>query len=83
MLADFLRIMLEIINCILATGLARNPELVYALLHKQEMFAALRQQPRLVELVDNIQVRRVLTSMQILLSHGGQGWGLGADLRAL
>jgi hypothetical protein len=55
-LTDFLRIMLEIINCILATGLPRNPELVYALLHKQEMFAALRRQPRLMELVDNIQV---------------------------
>jgi hypothetical protein len=34
-LAGFLRIVLEVINTILAVGLQRNPELVYAVLHKQ------------------------------------------------
>lgn len=55
-LADFLRIVLEVINCILYAGVQRNPEVVYAVLHKQEVFAALRHHPRLTELVDNIQV---------------------------
>ena len=36
--ADFLRIVLEILNCILATNLPTNPELVYAMLHQQEIF---------------------------------------------
>ena len=36
--ADFLRIVLEILNCIIATNLPANPELVYAMLHQQEIF---------------------------------------------
>ena len=36
--ADFLRIVLEILNCILVTNLPANPELVYAMLHQQEIF---------------------------------------------
>ena len=36
--ADFLRIVLEILNCIIATNLPANPELVYAMLHQQEVF---------------------------------------------
>lgn len=36
--ADFLRIVLEILNCILATNLPANLELVYAMLHQQEIF---------------------------------------------
>lgn len=35
---DFLRIVLEIINCIITQGLRKNPELVYALLHRQDVF---------------------------------------------
>ena len=35
---DFLRIVLEIINCIITQGLRDNPQLVYALLHRQEVF---------------------------------------------
>ncbi|GBG00571.1 hypothetical protein Rsub_13274 [Raphidocelis subcapitata] len=55
-LAGFLRIVLEVINTILAVGLQRNPDLVYAVLHKQDMLLALRSHPRLRELVDNIAV---------------------------
>lgn len=36
--ADFLRIVLEILNCIIVTNLPANPELVYAMLHQQEIF---------------------------------------------
>lgn len=38
MYADFLRIVLEILNTVLTAGLPQNPELVYALLHRQEVF---------------------------------------------
>lgn len=36
--ADFLRIVLEILNCIIVTNLPANPELIYAMLHQQEIF---------------------------------------------
>ena len=39
MYADFLRIVLEILNTVITAGLPHNPELVYALLHRQEVFA--------------------------------------------
>ncbi|KAL4432564.1 hypothetical protein ABPG77_000501 [Micractinium sp. CCAP 211/92] len=52
--ADFLRIVLEIINSILTSSLARNPELVYTLLHRQEVFAPFVHHPRYAELMENI-----------------------------
>ena len=39
---DFLRIVLEVLNCIIITNLPQNPELVYALLHRQEVFMPFR-----------------------------------------
>ncbi len=51
---DFLRIVLEVINVILAGNLAANPELVYALLHRLEVFTPLHAHPRCTELLDNI-----------------------------
>lgn len=53
---DFLRIVLEIVNAILTYALPRNPEVVYALLHRQEVFAPFKDHPRFHELLDNIQV---------------------------
>jgi hypothetical protein len=55
-LHDFLRILLEVINTVLSLNLGRNPELVYALLHRQEVFAQLRGREGLAELIDNLQV---------------------------
>lgn len=55
-LHEFLRILLEVINCILSLNLTRNPELVYALLHKQDIFTQLRGQQGLAEPVENLQV---------------------------
>lgn len=55
-LGDFMRILLEVINCILSLNLGRNPELVYALLHKQEIFEQLRPHPGFAELAENLQV---------------------------
>lgn len=51
---DFLRIVLEVINAILAGNLAANPELVYALLYRLEVITPLHAHPRCTELLDNI-----------------------------
>lgn len=52
--AEFLRIGLEVINAALSASLVANPELVYALLHRHEVFAPLRSHPRCAELLDNL-----------------------------
>ena len=56
MYGEFLRIVLEIINCALAAGQgpASNPQLVYSLLHRQDVFAAFRGQADLQELLGNV-----------------------------
>lgn len=42
MYVDFLRLVLEMINTVLVTCLPQNPELVYALLHRQDVLAPLQ-----------------------------------------
>ncbi|RZB44008.1 dymeclin-like isoform X1 [Glycine soja] len=51
---DFLRLVLEIINAILTYALPRNPEVVYAIMHRQEVFQPFKNHPRFNELIDNI-----------------------------
>ncbi|XP_074307211.1 uncharacterized protein LOC141642331 [Silene latifolia] len=51
---DFLRIVLEIINAILTYSLPQNPEVVYAVMHRQEVFQPFRNHPRFNELLENI-----------------------------
>ncbi|XP_071717720.1 uncharacterized protein [Rutidosis leptorrhynchoides] len=51
---DFLRIVLEIINAILTYALPRNPEVIYAIMHRQEVFQPFRSHPRFNELLENI-----------------------------
>lgn len=51
---DFLRIVLEILNAILTYALPRNPEVVYAIMHRQEVFHPFKSHPRFNELLDNI-----------------------------
>ncbi|XP_038970237.1 dymeclin [Phoenix dactylifera] len=51
---DFLRIVLEILNAILTYALPRNPEVVYAILHRQEVFQPFKDHPRFNELLENI-----------------------------
>ncbi|XP_071691533.1 uncharacterized protein [Rutidosis leptorrhynchoides] len=51
---DFLRIVLEIINAILTYALPRNPEVIYAIMHRQEVFQPFRNHPRFNELLENI-----------------------------
>ncbi|XP_039130514.1 dymeclin [Dioscorea cayenensis subsp. rotundata] len=51
---DFLRIVLEIFNAILTYALPRNPEVVYAIMHRQEVFQPFKNHPRFNELIENI-----------------------------
>ncbi|KAE9455383.1 hypothetical protein C3L33_12704, partial [Rhododendron williamsianum] len=51
---DFLRIVLEILNAILTYALPRNPEVVYAIMHRQEVFQPYKNHPRFNELLENI-----------------------------
>ncbi|KAL8048019.1 hypothetical protein ABFS82_07G036900 [Erythranthe guttata] len=51
---DFLRLVLEIINAILTYALPRNREVVYAIMHRQEIFLPFRNHPRFIEPLENI-----------------------------
>ncbi|KAK6929907.1 hypothetical protein RJ641_004001 [Dillenia turbinata] len=51
---DFLQIVLEILNAILTYALPRNPEVVYAILHRQEVFQPFKNHPLFNELLENI-----------------------------
>lgn len=53
-LVDLMRIVLEIINAIFANALARNPEVAYACLQRQDAFVPLRHHPALKELMGNL-----------------------------
>ncbi|KAF7806909.1 dymeclin [Senna tora] len=51
---DFLRLVLEILNAILTYALPRNPEVVYAIMHRQEVFQPFKNHPRFNELLENL-----------------------------
>ncbi|KAL0348902.1 UNVERIFIED_CONTAM: Dymeclin [Sesamum angustifolium] len=51
---DFLRLVLEILNAILTYALPLNPEVVYAIMHRQEVFLPFKSHPRYNELLENI-----------------------------
>lgn len=68
---DFLRIVLEIINAVLTYALPRNPEVVYALLHRQEIFTPFRHHPRFYELLENIFT--VVEFFNVRMDDHGQG----------
>lgn len=51
---DFLRLVLEILNAVLSYALPRNPEFIYALMHRQEVFQPFKNHPRFNELLENI-----------------------------
>ncbi|KAF9537106.1 hypothetical protein EC957_008861 [Mortierella hygrophila] len=52
---DMVTLVLEIINSTLTHKLKANPQLVYSLLHKQEMFAYFRDDPKFKDLIQNIE----------------------------
>ena len=55
--ADFLRILLELFNAALSQNvLVHNPELIYALLHREETLKPFEKHARFKELLENINV---------------------------
>lgn len=52
---DLLVLLLEIINSTLTHRLKHNSQLVYALLQKREIFTPFQKQPRLSDLVQNLE----------------------------
>ncbi|KAF9205313.1 hypothetical protein BGZ49_004213 [Haplosporangium sp. Z 27] len=52
---DMVILVLEIINSTLTHKLKANPQLVYSLLHKQEMFAYFREDLKFKDLINNIE----------------------------
>ncbi|XP_046403155.1 dymeclin isoform X2 [Ischnura elegans] len=54
-LEEVLRMVLEILNCSLTTQLPHNPNLVYALLYKREIFEPFRNQPAFQDVIQNIE----------------------------
>ena len=55
--ADFLRILLELFNAALSQNvLVHNPELIYALLHREEKLKTFEKHTRFKELLENINV---------------------------
>ena len=53
--SDVFALILEIINAILSKNLKTNPQMVYAILHKKDMFTQFRLQPRFSDLIENIE----------------------------
>jgi len=55
--ADFLRILLELFNAAISQNvLVHNPELIYALLHREETLKPFEKHARFKELIENINV---------------------------
>ncbi|RIA96059.1 Dymeclin [Glomus cerebriforme] len=51
---DLVCLVLEIINSVLTRRLNSNPELIYSLLHKKDLFTQFQLHPRFAELIANI-----------------------------
>ncbi|CAG8483131.1 13066_t:CDS:10, partial [Cetraspora pellucida] len=51
---DLVCLVLEIINSVLTRRLNSNPELIYSLLHKKDLFTRFQSHPRFSELIANI-----------------------------
>ncbi|KAL6548364.1 hypothetical protein OROGR_008785 [Orobanche gracilis] len=65
---DFLKLVLEILNAILTYALPQNPEVVYAIMHRQEVFMPFKNHPRFSELLNNIYAVRVLKMLDFFNS---------------
>lgn len=58
--ADLVSLLLEIINSVMTHTLHHNPQLVYALIHKKEMFIQFKSHPRFGDLIENIDIVRII-----------------------
>jgi len=84
--ADFLRILLELFNATLSqTVLQHNPELIYALLHREETLKPFEKHLRFAELLENIN--SVLRHFNVEIDKKQQERGLNSfsipDLTAI
>ncbi|KAJ3696118.1 hypothetical protein LUZ60_001495 [Juncus effusus] len=81
---DFLRIVLEIINAILTYALPRNPEVVYAVMHRQEVFLPFKNHPRFNELLENIYtVLDFFNSRMDMQQSDGEEWSVDKVLQVI
>lgn len=54
MIEEVIRMMLEIINSCLCNSLHHNPNMVYALLYKRELFEQFRMHPSFQDIMQNL-----------------------------
>lgn len=60
---EVIRMMLEIINSCLCNSLHHNPNLVYALLYKRELFEQFRMHPSFQDIMQNLDTVSLLFSL--------------------
>ena len=63
---EVIRMMLEIINSCLSNSLHHNPNLVYALLYKRELFEQFRMHPSFQDIMQNLDMVRTYLSEPLL-----------------
>ncbi|XP_028776423.1 dymeclin-like [Neltuma alba] len=80
---DFLRLVLEIINAILSYALPRNPEVVYAIMHRQEVFQPFKNHPRFNELLDNIYTVLDFFNSRMDAQRGDGDWSVNEVLQVI
>jgi hypothetical protein len=62
-LEEVIRMVLEIINSCLTNTLHHNPNLVYTLLHRRELFAQFRTHPTFQDIIQNIDTVSASTQL--------------------
>lgn len=80
---DFLRIVLEILNAILTYALPRNPEVVYAIMHRQEVFLPFKSHPRFNELLENIYTVLDFFNSRMDMQQTSGGWSVDEVLQVI
>ena len=78
---DFLRALLDVLDTLLYRTLPRNPELVYSLLHRQELIANLAAEPDWARALRNVQIVVALFNAAVDAAQRGGG-GSGVSARA-
>ena len=76
---ELLRIVLEVINTMLVQALPRNPEMAYSLLHRQELFASLKDHPWFGNLLTNITTVVDYFNARVEAERTKQGWEWSVD----
>ncbi|GCB61841.1 hypothetical protein scyTo_0011388 [Scyliorhinus torazame] len=66
---EVIRMMLEIINSCLSTSLHHNPNLVYALLYKRDLFEQFRTHPSFQDVMQNLDM--VISFFSLRLEQAG------------